>query len=259
MISNSLMGGLGNQLFQIATGMAHAYRLNTKYKVDYRNSFTPNQGNLAFRYSENIFRNIDAGTLPRNLKLHNEESFNFTLLPKESNLFLNGYFQSWKYFEDFKEVICNKLQIPSSILLKAREILVNHKINPELFNAIHVRRGDYLKFQNTFEILDRDYYSRAISILNNSNRPFLVVSDEIDYAIRLLNNPSFYYIKSSNELIDFAILNMSKSSIISNSSFAWWANYLSMDKQKTTIAPLKWFTDKSINTNDLIPLNWFRI
>ena len=49
-----------------------------------------------------------------------------------------------------------------------------------------------------------------------------------------------------------------KNFIIANSSFSWWSAWLSPEKNKTVIAPKKWF-NQNIDTSDLIPDNWVRL
>jgi hypothetical protein len=47
--------------------------------------------------------------------------------------------------------------------------------------------------------------------------------------------------------------------VIANSSFSWWAAWLSENPEKIVIAPQKWFNEFDADTSDLIPERWIRI
>ena len=55
MIINDLMGGLGNQLFQISAGFAHAKNIKTDYAINYKIGSKYNgQGHPHMRYKDNL-------------------------------------------------------------------------------------------------------------------------------------------------------------------------------------------------------------
>ena len=59
MIINDLMGGLGNQLFQISAGFAHAKNIKTDYAINYKiGSIYNGQGHPHMRYKDNLYKNI---------------------------------------------------------------------------------------------------------------------------------------------------------------------------------------------------------
>ena len=58
MIINDLMGGLGNQLFQISAGFAHAKNIKTDYAINYKiGSIYNGQGHPHMRYKDNLYKN----------------------------------------------------------------------------------------------------------------------------------------------------------------------------------------------------------
>ena len=60
MIINDLMGGLGNQLFQISAGFAHAKNIKTDYAINYKiGSIYNGQGHPHMRYKDNLYKIID--------------------------------------------------------------------------------------------------------------------------------------------------------------------------------------------------------
>ena len=53
------MGGLGNQLFQIATGYAHAKKINSQYAINYNlNHIGFGQGHHPQKYKETLYKKI---------------------------------------------------------------------------------------------------------------------------------------------------------------------------------------------------------
>jgi hypothetical protein len=96
---------------------------------------------------------------------------------------------------------------------------------------------------------------------NRSESTLLVCfSDSIEMAKNILPECDHYF--GPKEINDPAailmIMSQSKALIGSNSTLSWWAAFL-MDVNAIKIFPYKWFTKKSINTDDLIPETWKQI
>ena len=102
MISCKLQGGLGNQMFQIATAHALAIRNDDKSCFTIDSCYTPNQGFTASKYKDNVLSKVlnVPNFVPS--KTYLENGFSSSEIPYGENLMLYGYFQSWKYFKDCK-------------------------------------------------------------------------------------------------------------------------------------------------------------
>jgi len=105
MISARLQGGLGNQMFQIASAVSLAISNNNTYSFNFDECFTPNQDNKSTKYVDNIFKNIPNYKNYIFDKIYNEPKFSFSEIPYQKNLLLNGYFQSEKYFKKNSDII----------------------------------------------------------------------------------------------------------------------------------------------------------
>ena len=108
-----------------------------------------------------------------------------------------------------------------------------------------------------------DYFKKAIKIMRQQiSRPiFFVFSDDINWCKNEFGN-HFHYIdpdeKNDSTVKDFLLMISCKNFIISNSSFSWWAAYLSSNKEKTVISPKYWINNLN-ETSDLIPSNWIKL
>ena len=105
MISCSLQGGLGNQMFQISATVALSLRNKCEYGINLNNCYTPNQGHLANIYSDTIFKKVNKLDNYSFSNSYNEPNFSYNEIPYQSDLLIRGYFQSEKYFEDYKNEI----------------------------------------------------------------------------------------------------------------------------------------------------------
>ena len=105
MIHVLLKGGLGNVMFQIAAGYSHAIKLKTSLKV-VKPALHFSHGDVYTKYKNNILAQIEFINVS-NYLLYKEPFFHYTRLPLHSPITLDGYFQSEKYFVDYRDDILN--------------------------------------------------------------------------------------------------------------------------------------------------------
>lgn len=263
-----IMGYVGNNIFQLATAISLAIENKTEVIVpddwQYRNYF-PETGVLKYA-PESSFKIAEEYTEP---------GFHYTPIPYVNGMNLNGYFQSYKYFdsirwtlrEDYFPLLAKKFApgaekfIPSIFQDKKEDKII----------AIHVRRGDYLKFANSHPIQTMDYYNSAIAYFKKlyPKCKFLVFSNDIPECKKMFIGSEFVFCESEQEktennsatFIDFTLMTSCDGFIICNSSFSWWAAYLNDYDTKKVVAPSKWFGPALAghNTADLYCPGWIKI
>lgn len=281
------MGGMGNQMFQYCYGLNLAKKYNTKFYLD--TSFLLDRKpkeNFVFRdFDLEIFKLDDeyyGGTInypvPKYLKFINfllplslknyykEASFEFdnnSTKISQKNIYFEGYWQSPKYFnESINEIISSfefNVAFSENVLDKLREIENSNSV------CINVRRGDFVNnnFHGTMGI---DYYHKALALLlkeTGKELKLFVFSDDVEWC---KNNLQFgqetdfvgHEYKGEKFSSYLYLMQACKYFIIPNSSFAWWAAFLSKSPNKIIYAPKNWF-NSTLNTSDLIPSNWIRI
>ena len=254
-VSVNIMGGLGNQMFQLATAYAYAKQNNGKLIV-LKNKKEPDGRSLYWDNMLYRFQDFLVDRLPEGLEQwHETGATEFSSIPPLTNkgLYINGYLQSPKYFgdttiqEEIKElfkpsenIMCN-IQSRFGLLLKNKERIV----------VVHARRTDYLKNQDIINFhgpLCIDYYNKAIDKMSNEIKDpiFILTADDPSFwtsainELPQLNNRNIYILDEDNEIVVIALLQQFQYFIIANSTFSWWAGWLSKDTKKV-IAPSKWF------------------
>lgn len=288
MIQMRLKGGLGNQLFQYALGR----HLSLIHKSPLLLDITSFDGDMLRNYSLDAF-NICAqiapprfkNTLPRRLinkiqltKLFNyfcpSESFilenKFAFEPEILNCpedsYLDGYWQSHRYFDAIAPIIRSDLTLkyPLSEYLA----ILESEIRSTNSVSIHVRRGDYANNPATTTyhgLCSLDWYQQAFDKMQAlvADAKYFVFSDDPDWvkANLKLNVPTIYIFPSADgqEAQDLYLMSQCQHHIIANSSFSWWAAWLNPNIKKNIIAPKIWFSGADHDTRDLIPNDWIRI
>jgi len=228
-----LQGGLGNQMFQYASGLGVAERLQEPLFVD--NSL----------YNHDKKRQYELGNFPISAKLAQEIStpifekgFKFQEISQSGTMV--GYWQSEKYFEHIADKVRQEFKLPK------------HSIDPDMV-AVSVRRGDYLALGDVFHNLDEEYYGDAREVFPDAT--FVVFSDDPEWCEQNLEWADIV-VKGNSAIVDLALLASFNNHIIANSSFAWWGAWLA--EGDTVVAPRDWFTN-GLDTTDLIPDRWIRI
>jgi hypothetical protein len=246
MISSKLQGGLGNQMFQIAAAHALSLRNDDIAYFDLSTCYTPLQGKESLNYSNNIFSKINNN---KNLKFENvyiEPKFSYDEIPFKDNLLLNGFFQSEKYFLDYKQEIIDLFVLPIDKIVKPINDLT----------SVHIRRGDYLKLQDYHTILPIEYYNKAMTKIKGN---FIFFSDDMDWVKKNFKGDNIYYSDNDDELLDLALMSICDNNIIANSSFSWWGAYLNKNA-KMVIAPKTWFGPNGPkDTENILPKDWLSI
>ena len=271
MISVDIMGGLGNQLFQIMTGFAYSKKYRNPLIIK-RESHSPS---CTYRnvYWNNFLEGLQKYLINSNIDLpvYNEKSFEYNELPKISesdDIKLSGYFQSYKYFEEYKG------EFLAEIDWCAKRDAVKSKITDVNLGdmvSLHFRIGDFKNLEN-HPIMPMEYYINAIKYIeareSNVKILYFCEEDDRDFVFNNYINPlrtifeKITFTQTKIKLEDWEqmiAMSLCKHHIIANSTFSWWSAYLAEDNDKKLICyPDIWFNSTLINNNvgDLFPGHW---
>lgn len=284
-----MSGGIGNQMFQYAAGRALAHINGVALKLDVT-SFGRTRGNATqrqyalgafdiagvFAAPEEIERLKDGeGKLVRLAKLLagrrsrvREKHYHFDpeVLKFRGDAYLDGYWQSERYFVDIEDIIRREFTIrvePDELNRKMAETIGGMESV-----SIHFRRGDYVSnpvVSRAIGTLPLEYYSAAVERLRAhvAHPHFFVFSDDVPWVkenLRIGCPVTFVDHNGPDKAYeDLRLMSSCRHHIIANSSFGWWGAWLAKNPAKTVIAPLKWFARKDVDTRDLIPEKWIRI
>jgi hypothetical protein len=266
MIYCNLKGGLGNMLFQIATAYSLSLEKNTKpyfpnldNQLNYLNmekGFNPNLIH-SFEYKNiNPFNSLLTIQVPRNIPSYSYPFHYQELDVHGSEFMIDGFFQSEKYFIKHESEI-KELFKPTNKILK----IINDKYGEYLKHkttAVHVRRGDYIKYPNIHPVQDLQYYIKGISLTKYDK--VLIFSDDLGWCKQNFKGEDYVFIDNEKDYIELYLMSLCDNVVISNSSFSWWGGWLNNNINKVIVGPHKWFGN-GVNhiTSDIIPNSWIKI
>ncbi len=280
MIYIEIMGGLGNQLFQIFCGIAYSLENRIPFKINVSKfDLVSPLDNISKRptYWANFLSNLSNFTYRDQLQIrysHNETShFKFTKIPYINHDFkLRGYYQSYKYFDGQYANICKMINLDSQkagIAEKHKDLLGGTK-KPI---SIHFRIGDYVKNTAMHPILSTSYYINCIKYLKSlipdiEEHYYLLVFGELcdnEKIIQAIENIKEIY-NITIVVCDYAIpdyeqlllMSLSSHNIIANSTFSWWGAYFNNTTNKIVCYPSIW-NGSNNNVSDLFPKDWIEI
>ena len=256
-----LQGGLGNQLFQYASGYGIAKRVGAElffddarlYKLErflpallgphYRSASRRQRlrvgvvhdskrlrnqiAQLALPYAVDASRRIrhmTASTMPpRCDRLEEAGRYDEQILSMDLPTQLLGWFQSDRYFSHVADEVVQRLRLPPVTLPRPP------KSRPIV--ALSFRRGDYVRFGWQ---LPFSYYERALALMSSEvpDATFLVLGDDPEF-VRLATDwvsrfgPATNAYDISDDVVEQLVLaSECDHAVIANSSFAWWAAWL---------------------------------
>lgn len=243
MVQPKLFAQLGNQCFMISAAIAHALKMGTTYSIP-KKTISPNTWRTYFSHLPE--------TKSATLHYYKEKRHCYEPLPEVDSLTIEGYFQSERYFDGYKEQIAEALGFA-------------YKAEP--YVACHIRRGDYLKYQDQFPVMPVEYYQAAIDYFVESGESrFKIYSDDIEWCKRDFK-PEWWgaYVEYStikDPLEDMKDLYNASGFIIANSTFSLFPALLRPDNP-IVIAPAedRWFGPKAkhLETCDLMPERFIKM
>lgn len=289
MIIVRLIGGLGNQLFQYALGrhLCEIYKTVLKIDVSGFKSYKLHKYSLwAFNIQENYASTEEVETLttpkkrtvdqildrifhkkPRRAKTHIREKKLFSFDPKvlklSDGVYLDGYWQSEKYFADIAGIIRHEVTVKSPQVGRNKELAEMIASNNSV--SLHIRRRDYVSNPKTNQVhgsCDLDYYFRCVEHLSHmvKNPNFFIFSDDPEWARQNLKLPYPTVLVEHNgedkNYEDLRLMSQCRHHILANSSFSWWGAWLNPKEDKLVFAPRRWIAKKKVNFKDIIPAQW---
>jgi len=292
MISIYLMGGLGNQLFQIFTALAYAmkYKLKLvfpyseilvfgKERPTYWNNFLSSLIIHTTKYLQDI-SNTDLFEMP----MLREVGFNYVPIPEiKKDFMFYGYWQSYKYFDEFKERLFKKIGLPKikRSMIEKVSPFYNLENNVDIqFISLHFRLGDYVAMPECHPTQPCSYYEKSLHYLcektQYKKRIVLYFCESGDNSVVLesINNlkEKFHdieFVKVYDDIPDWeqmVIMSCCNDNIIANSTFSWWGAYMNSAPNKIVCYPSVWFGEKMVtkekhddHIKDLFPPEWVKI
>ncbi len=282
MIYCELMGGLGNQLFQIFATSAYAFKHDRAIAfpdskiIGTRPTYWSNFLSSLMKYTTSSNQSFDQNGQPiQSVDIRfNESGFHYQEIPafeKNESIYIVGYYQSYKYFEEYYEKICELIK------LNEQKEKVYYKFPKEYSNmiSIHFRIGDYKHLPYYHPVMPYEYYKNALQFIIENKTCSLV---EVLYFCEIENNeevalhidrlkiefPFLQFIKGEDIATDYEqmlMMSLCKHNIIANSSFSWFSAYLNNNKHKIVCYPSVWFGQgmKDYIMDDLCPKSWTQI
>jgi len=294
MIIIQLFGGLGNQLFQYALGRRLSLEHHTELKLDV-GLLNQKSNNITYRKYELDRFNIEAAMAKKEevaglrqeqlsgiyrsfccrmqtLKSFNKRriikepsfTFNKDVLNCSKNVYLEGYWQSYLYFEAIRNELLQ--DITPIEPLSPTEHAYLEQVSKENSVSVHIRRGDYISNPHNKKIyveISSSYYEAAQLYVNGKfdDMRLFIFSDDIDWVKENLEFPTeTVYVDIHDAVKSLFLMSKCQHNITSNSTFSWWGAWLNTNPDKIVITPKEWFhTGSNLKTDDLLPEGWVKM
>jgi len=231
-------GLFGNQMFQYATLYSIAHTRKYEFGVPYSNRSSDKWHDFCL---PDCFNNLTAKDCTNIVQPYRAQEHNFCynagIFGIRDGTDICGYFQSEKYFVDYRNQLLKEFEFAESIKQKAGDI---RNIARDKAISLHIRLGDYVQQQQNHPVCSIEYYKEALEHVPEDAMLF-IFSDDVPQATEIFKdlNKKIVYPETNDKYIDMCLMTMCNYHIIANSSFSWWGAWLS--ESKKVIAPSRWF------------------
>lgn len=290
-----LTGGLGNQMFQYAFGVAASLESGIPLALDLYNfgkegpKYTPRTFQLHhFNIQAKVASELECARfhtkkawlfrkIKERLNRTEDHVFNPRALQVKHNQYLQGLWQSEKYFKKYSDTIRRELSLKEPLGMEALTVaneIAELKKNNIVPVMVHVRRGDFVTNAASISllgVLGEAYFTQGVehiyTLLQQKNpgvKLHLFIASEdtkwveqnvkFHHPVTYISRPGIY------DFEEIILMSHCDHFVISNSTFSWWAAWLSQYKEKIVVAPKVWMQgNPNVKTDDLVPESWHRI
>ena len=250
-VTARIYGQLGNNLFQVATASALAWDNNTELYFEDFDVNSPIYQHVFFRFTN----------LPRRKQIQfqwKEPSYAYQNIPYQSNMQIDGYFQSEKYFYKYRERLLKVFSLPPEDLSYIQKKYQSILLHP---NTVGVQIRYYkeeLPGDSLYPQYGKEYLKTAMTLFPESSL-FIISSNNLEFARESIPSwiTNIIFIENEPNYIDLQILKSCKHNIITNSSFGWWAAWLNENPTKIVVRPNIWIHE--LPTQDVCPKEWITL
>lgn len=233
-----MQGGLGNQMFQYATGRRLAHIFNTELKI---NPPKKPYGLKAFNIQES-FATPEETAMTKLVKYAAGalSSFIPQVLELPDNIQLQGYFENERYFADIADIIRKEFTLKNP-LSPVAETWRQRISSAECAVSMHFRHGDFLKFGHLpqFAIPPLEYYLTALKQLAEPKPTVFVFSDDLPWCKENLKlDLPTEFVEGCRDYEDLHLISLCKHNINANSTFSWWGAWLNQNSDKKVFVPI---------------------
>ena len=255
-----ISGGLGNQMFRYARALSFAKEFDLELKLDLGWFFLPPGSRKVPRdFNLNEFQGvIRAQATEREVAFLDSRMgralgrWNRFLMRKQRRpiyrLYLDGNYKGERFFKDFSSSVrdCFKFPPLQSEAGRRTAALIRGEL-PSV--ALHVRRGDYLRFIRFNILVKTAYYAKAMEFVETRvpSPRYFVFSDDIPFCKSFFQGKDVHFVEGcASDIEEMQLMSLCEYSITANSTFSWWGAWLGVDK-KLVVAPRKWYNDENLN------------
>ncbi len=268
--------GIGNQLFSYAAAYSIAKKKDAELLIDdesgfyKRHKYELNNFKISSKIAENKYKFKGHlgrfkrkfykrfSFLNKKLKIIEElkDKKKFTKydpsifdIKTEKNIYLEGYFQTEKYFKDIKNEILNEFLFKDEIEKK------KNKFKNVILNSnsvsIHIRKKKFLKDEvhSNHEFLNQENLKlnlenakKGVQFFEKkiTNPKFFIWSDDFDGLREHFPSEKFIFIDNNayrDDIYDLYLMSLCKNFIVSPSTYGYWGAFLSSYKDKICLSP----------------------
>ncbi len=297
-----MSNNLGNQMFMYASSLSFSRQMQRDLLIDNESSYVLKK-NLHTWYSLDFF-NISSDIAPKSHKfigtigyirrkllkkldfLKSKKTFylenkkndkttfhddSFLNKNYSDNLYIEGYYESEKYFLKYKD------DIRKEFAFKNKDKYIDHPLYNQIKNSnsvcVCLRQNRFSEGKSKISMKDNEmskvfsneqsnYIKYSINKFKQKmpNAKFFLWSNDYKELSKYLPLNELNIVSTNKIDLDLFLMTQAKHYIVIPSSFNWWGCWLSENKEKIVFRPSNnIFTHYKINNIDFWPENWLEI